>query len=64
MTIFFGILGLWLCVDFPETWSSRFFKPDEMRFLQLRVKYQNGPVAPDDSFKWGSLWEAIRDWKT
>lgn len=64
LTMFFGIVGLWLCVDFPENWSSRFFKPDEMRFLQLRVKYQDGPVAPDDSFKWSSFWEAVKDWKT
>ncbi|KAF4633608.1 hypothetical protein G7Y89_g4509 [Cudoniella acicularis] len=64
ITIFFGILGLWLCVNFPETWSSRFFKPDEMKFLQLRVKYENGAVAPDDTFRWSAFWEAVKDWKT
>ncbi|CAG8978793.1 hypothetical protein HYALB_00011058 [Hymenoscyphus albidus] len=64
LTIIFGLIGLRFCVDFPERWSSRLFREDEMRFLQLRVKYQDGPVAPDDEFKGGCLWEAMRDWKT
>ncbi|KUJ19133.1 putative high-affinity nicotinic acid transporter [Mollisia scopiformis] len=64
ITMFIGIIGLWLCVDFPETWSSRFFKADEMKFLQLRVKYANGPIAPDDTFRWSAFWEAVKDWKT
>jgi hypothetical protein len=64
LTIFFGLLGFWLCVDFPESWSSRFFKEDEMKFLQLRVKYQDGPVQPDNTFRWSAFWEAVKDWKT
>ncbi|KKY20010.1 putative high-affinity nicotinic acid [Phaeomoniella chlamydospora] len=64
ITMFFGLVGFWLCVDFPETWSSRFFRPDEMKFLQLRVKYANGPIAPDDTFKWSAFLEAVKDWKT
>lgn len=62
--MFIGLLGLLLCVDFPETWSSRFFNPDEMKFLQLRVKYANGPIAPDSTFRWSAFWEAVKDWKT
>ncbi|TVY41297.1 High-affinity nicotinic acid transporter [Lachnellula occidentalis] len=64
LTMFVGLLGFWLCVDFPESWSSRFFKADEMRFLQLRVKYQDGPVSPDEEFRWSAFWEAVKDWKT
>lgn len=62
--MFFGLLGLWLCVDFPETWSSSFFKPDEMRFLKLQVKYQDGPTTSDDTFRWSAFWEAVKDLKT
>lgn len=64
ITIFVGLLGLWLCVDFPERWSSRWFKPEEMQYLRLRVQYKDGPVPPDLTFRWSALWEAIKDWKT
>lgn len=64
ITMFFGLLGFWLCPDFPEKWGSRWFEKDEMRYLQLRVKYKDGPVPPDDTFHWGALKEAIKDWKT
>jgi MFS family permease len=64
LTMFFGLLGFWLCVDFPESWSSRLFSADEMRFLQLRVKYKAGPIAPDDTFRWSAFFEAVKDWKT
>ncbi|KAF8861327.1 putative high-affinity nicotinic acid transporter [Acephala macrosclerotiorum] len=53
ITIFVGLLGLWLCVDFLEAWSSRFFSPDEMN-----------PIAPDDTFRWSAFWVAVKDWKT
>lgn len=64
LTVFCGILGLWLCVDFPETWSSSWFSADEMRFLQLRVKYKDGPIPPDSTFRWSAFIEAVKDWKT
>lgn len=35
-----------------------------MHYLQLRVKYKDGPVPPDNTFHWGALKEAIKDWKT
>ncbi|KAH9886820.1 putative high-affinity nicotinic acid transporter [Xylariomycetidae sp. FL2044] len=64
LTIFFGLLGFWLCPDFPERWSSSWFKPDEMKYLQLRIKYKDGPAPPDYTFKWSTFWEAVKDWKT
>lgn len=65
ITIFFGLLGFWLCVDFPESgWKSRWFSDDEMRFLKMRVKYADGPVPPDDTFRWSAFFEAVKDWKT
>lgn len=64
LTMFFGLLGLWLCPDFPEKWGSRWFKSEEMRFLKLRVKYNDGPIPPDDTFRWGVFFEAVKDWKT
>ncbi|KAH8655323.1 putative high-affinity nicotinic acid transporter [Xylariales sp. PMI_506] len=64
LTMFFGILGFWLCPDFPEKWGSRWFGKEEMRYLQLRVKYKDGPVAPDATFRWSAFIEAVKDWKT
>ncbi|KAK5118727.1 hypothetical protein LTR85_007933 [Meristemomyces frigidus] len=64
VTMFFGLLGLWLCVDFPENWSSRFFAGEDMRYLKLRVKYADGPIPPDDTFRWSAFFEAVKDWKT
>lgn len=64
LTILVGLVGFRLCVDFPETWTSRFFTADEMRFLSLRVKYQDGPIPPDDSFRWSAFFDAVSDWKT
>ena len=63
VTMFFGLLGFWLCPEFPERWSSNWFKPNEMRYLQLRVKYRDGPIAPDLSFRWSAFIEAVKDWK-
>lgn len=64
ITMFFGLLGFWLCPDFPEKWSSRWFGKEEMRYLQLRVKYKDGPIPPDDTFRWSIFFEAVKDWKT
>ncbi|KAK7433773.1 hypothetical protein CaCOL14_003427 [Colletotrichum acutatum] len=64
ITIAVGCLGLLLCVDFPEKWSSRWFSEDEMKFLKLRVKYRDGPVPPDMTFRWSVFFEAVKDWKT
>jgi hypothetical protein len=64
ITVVVGGLGLLLCVDFPEKWSSRWFSVDEMRYLKLRVKYRDGPVPPDMTFRWSVFLEAIKDWKT
>ncbi|KAM0755164.1 putative high-affinity nicotinic acid transporter [Meredithblackwellia eburnea MCA 4105] len=64
ITITAGLVGFFTCVDFPGRWSSRFFTPDEMQYLSQRVKYQSGPVAPDEEFRWSALWEAMKDWKT
>lgn len=65
LTIVCGLLGFWLCVDFPDSsWTSRWFTSDEMRFLKLRVKYADGPIPADDTFRWSALWESMKDWKT
>ncbi|KAL2879200.1 hypothetical protein SGCOL_005323 [Colletotrichum sp. CLE4] len=64
ITIVVGCLGLLLCVDFPEKWSSRWFSEDEMKYLKLRVKYRDGPVPPDMTFRWSVFFEAVKDWKT
>ncbi|ETS77178.1 hypothetical protein PFICI_11052 [Pestalotiopsis fici W106-1] len=65
LTMFSGLLGLWLSADFPETWTSSWFTPDEMRYLQLRVKYKDGPIAPGETFRpWSAFLEAVKDWKT
>ncbi|QKX52948.1 uncharacterized protein TRUGW13939_00019 [Talaromyces rugulosus] len=63
-TIFFGLIGLWLCPDFPERWASSWFSADEKTFLRLRVKYKDGPIPPDDTFRWSAFIEAVKDWKT
>lgn len=51
-------------MDFPEKWSSRWFNEDEMKYLKLRVKYRDGPVPPDMTFRWSVFFEAVKDWKT
>ena len=63
LTMFLGLLCFWLLPDFPEKWSSKWFKPEEMRYLQLRVKYKDGPIAPDMTFRWSAFKEAVKDWK-
>lgn len=35
-----------------------------MRYLKLRVKYRDGPVPPDMTFRWSVFFEAVKDWKT
>ncbi|CAJ2501973.1 Uu.00g048260.m01.CDS01 [Anthostomella pinea] len=64
ITVFFGLLGFWLCPDFPWRFESSWFTPEEMRYLKLRVRYKDGPVPPDNSFQWSTFFEAVKDWKT
>lgn len=44
--------------------KSKLFDSDEMRYLELRVQYQHGPVPPHAEFNSTSFWEAFKDWKT
>lgn len=64
LTVAIGLVGFRLCPDFPETRVSSWFNDEEKAYLRLRVRYKDGPVPPDDSFRWSAFLEAVKDWKT
>jgi hypothetical protein len=60
-----GLLGFLICPDLPGSWKPRFFSADEIRYLEYRVKYKDGPVPPSTTvLDRANIIAAFKDWKT
>ncbi|GAA6024865.1 hypothetical protein JCM10207_003160 [Rhodosporidiobolus poonsookiae] len=60
-TTLLGLTCYFYVSDTPE--KARWLKPDERRYLTLRLKYSSGNIANTSHFEWKYVKQALSDWK-
>lgn len=61
LTVFVGILALFVMVDFPAT--AKFLTPEERAYVIWKKKYDNSSVGEEEHFEMRHFWSAVGDWQ-